>query len=247
MQITIHRGAQTIGGSCIEISSGNRRIIFDIGSALMEKDGAEIDSAKSNKPSIANGLLPDVKGLYKDDSPEIDAIFITHAHMDHYGLLDYIHPDIPVYLSKGSKALIEIGKVFYPEDSKVSFDNFKTFEHWQSFELSLFKITSYLMDHSGYDASSFLIEADGQKVFYSGDFRGHGRKAKLLDNFIQRPVNNVDCLLMEGTTLSGQHKVGFASEKEVEQGFVDIFAKQQDVSFVMAAGSNIDRLVSLYG
>ena len=43
MQITIHRGAHTIGGTCIEISTGDQRIIFDIGSALMEKGGGEIE------------------------------------------------------------------------------------------------------------------------------------------------------------------------------------------------------------
>lgn len=246
MQITIHRGADTIGGSCIECSNGGQRIIFDIGSALMEKGGGEIDPLKQENPSVANGLLPKVKGLYKDDTPEVMAIFISHAHMDHYGLLDHVHPDIPVYLSKGSNALLETGKVFFPDESKIFFDNFRTFEHWQQFTVGSFTITSYLMDHSGFDASSFLIEACGKKVFYSGDFRGHGRKAKLLENFIKRPVTDIDCLLMEGTTLGGKHQVGFASEDEVEQGFVDVFAKQNDISFVAAAGSNVDRLVSLY-
>ncbi len=247
MQITIHRGTDTIGGNCIEINSGGKRILFDIGSPLMEKGGGEIDPAKMQKMSIDNGVLPDVKGLYKDDIPDIEAIFISHAHMDHYGLLDFIHQDIPVYLSKGSRTLIEIGKVFFPEKNKIFFDNFTIFDYWKPINLGPLKITSYLMDHSGFDASSFLIEANGKRVFYSGDFRGHGRKAKLLDNFVKwRSVTNVDCLLLEGTTLGGQHKVGFTSEAEVEQGFADVFRQQKDVSFVVAAGSNVDRLVSLY-
>lgn len=246
MQITIHRGAHTIGGSCVECSNGDQRIIFDIGSALMEKGGGEIDHLKQENPSVANGMLPKVQGLYKDDTPKVMAVFISHAHMDHYGLLDHVHPDIPVYLSKGSNALIETGKIFFPDKSKIFFDHFRTFEHWQPFTIGSFTITSHLMDHSGFDASSFLIEAGGKRVFYSGDFRGHGRKAKLLENFTKHPVKDIDCLLLEGTTLGGKHQVDYASEGEVEQGFIDAFAKQKDISFVTAAGSNVDRLVSLY-
>ena len=245
-QVIIHRGAHTIGGSCIEVNSNGCRILLDVGMPLMEKGGAEIAADKLKKPSIGNGILPDVKGLYKDQAPEIDAVFISHAHMDHYGLLNYIHPSIPVYLSKGSHALIDIGNVFYPDQNKVHFDNFKFFDHWQPFEIGPFKITSYLMDHSAYDASSLLIEADNKKVFYSGDFRGHGRKEVLLERMIKYPIKGVDCMLMEGTTLKGGHKDGFEDEAEVEKGLKDIFSAQKDVSFVMAAGSNIDRLVSIY-
>jgi len=51
---------------------------------------------------------------------------------------------------------------------------------------------------------------------------------------------------MEGTTLGGKHGRGFSTEEEVEEEMFQKFSEQQDVSFVMAAGSNIDRLVSIY-
>jgi len=43
---------------------------------------------------------------------EIGGIIISHAHLDHYGLLKYVHPDIPVYLSAGTKKLIEVTQLF---------------------------------------------------------------------------------------------------------------------------------------
>ena len=245
-EIIIHRGAQTIGGSCIEINASGSRIILDIGMPLMEKGGEEIDAEKLENPSVENKILPDVKGLYKDEIPEIDAVFISHAHIDHYGLLNYIHPSIPVYLSKGSRALLEIGRVFHPDQNKVFFDNFRIFDHWKPMDIGALKITSYLADHSAYDASSLLIEAGDKKIFYTGDFRGHGRKAKLLDRLIKDPIKDVDCMLMEGTTIGGGHQDGFEDETGVEKAMGEIFSNQKDVCFVMAAGSNIDRLVSLY-
>lgn len=245
-QIIIHRGTHTIGGSCVEIKSNSHRILIDLGTPLMEKGGGELNQNALEKPSVENGILPDVKGLYKDTNPDIFAVFISHSHIDHCGLLNHIHPEIPVFVSKGTHSLIEIGRVFYPPQSKIFFENYKIFKHWRPVELGPFKITSYLMDHSGYDASSFLVEVDDKKIFYSGDFRGHGRKSKLLERIVEKPISNIDCLLMEGTTLGGQHKVGFENEEEVEQEFFNIFSKQKDVSLIMAAGSNVDRLVSLY-
>ena len=244
--VIIHRGAHTIGGSCIEINSGAHRIIFDIGMPLMEKGGHTIDDQKLKSPSIENGILPNVKGLYKNQQPEIDALFVSHAHIDHYGLLDFVHPSIPVYMSRGSQALIDIGKIFYPEQSKIHCNNISLYKHWQPVQIDPFKVTSYLMDHSGYDASAFLIETDNKKVFYSGDFRGHGRKAKLLDHLADNPISGVNCLLMEGTTLGGGHKDGLENEQDVEDALCQIFSSQSNMTFVMAAGSNIDRLVSLY-
>ena len=37
------------------------------------------------------------------------------------------------------------------------------------------------MDHSAFDAYGFLIEGGEKKIFYTGDFRGHGRKGSLID------------------------------------------------------------------
>lgn len=245
-QIIIHRGTQTIGGTCVEIRHKDGRILLDLGMPLMASGGFELDESDLKNPSIKNEILPDIEGLYDTEKPTVSAIFISHAHIDHCGLLNHVHPDIPVYCSAGTHSLVKIGRVFYPNQSKIFFKNFKIFEHWKPIQLNGFKITSYLMDHSGYDASAFLIEVDNKKIFYSGDFRGHGRKSILLDRLFKNPIKNIDCLLMEGTTLGGKHQFGFNTEVEVEQAFYKIFSTQKDISFIAAAGSNVDRLVSLY-
>jgi len=246
--VIIHRGTHTIGGICVEISSGAHRIILDLGMPLMERNGAELDQEALKNPSIKNGILPDVKGLYVNQSPSVNAVILSHPHLDHYGLMDWIHPDVPIYLSRESQTLIEVGNIFYPPAmiQKTLLDHCCHFEHWNSFSIGPFTITSYLMDHSAFGASSLLIEVEGKKIFYTGDLRGHGRKAKLFERLVTHPIKEIDCLLMEGTTLKGNHEMGFSTEKEVEEGMFRTFSAQQDVSFVMAAGSNIDRLNSIY-
>lgn len=243
MRIIIHRGTHTIGGSCIEIASGVHRMILDLGLPLMGRDGAEIDVQSVKRRSRENGILPDVEGLYHEQEPAVDAVLLSHAHIDHHGLLGHVHPKIPIYMSKGSNKLTDIGNIFYPEKTHIS--NIHHFEHWQPYMVGPFTIISYLMDHSAFDASAFLIECDGKKVFYTGDLRAHGRKKKVFENLVEHPITKLDCLIMEGTTLGGEHK-GCENEQEVEERFVETFRKQKDMSFILTSGSNIDRLVSLY-
>ena len=248
-KIIIHRGSQTIGGSCIEIQSGGHRIIMDLGSPLMNSDESEVDQELLKKPSIENGVLPDIQGLYVHQTPLVDAVILSHSHSDHHGLMDYIHPEIPIYLSKESQVLIEVGNIFYHASNvhKKMLTHCQNFTHRKAFSIGNFKITSYLMDHSAFGASSLSVEVAGKKIFYTGDFRGHGRKTKVFDALIANPLlKDLDCLLMEGTTLGGNHPVAFPTEQDVEKQMFQEFSTQQDASFIMSAGSNIDRLISIY-
>ena len=249
MQIKIYRGSDTIGGSCIEISHKERRIIFDLGTPLMDNSGKEINSAFIKKPTIKNGVLPDVKGLYSDAKPSVAAVLLSHAHLDHSGLMDYIHKDIPIYINRDIKVGIEIGNIFYKDDMKLLnvLEHSKLFEYWKPFNIGDFKITPYLIDHSAYGSTAFLIEANGEKIFYSGDLRAHGRKSITFEKLLtDEKLKNLDCLLLEGTTLGGKHNIGFETEHDVEEEFISICKEQNNITFTQSAGSNIDRLISFY-
>ena len=126
MKITIHRGTHEIGGSCVELRTQKTRILVDFGIPLVSSQGEPFDAKTLEGKSIEElkeqKLLPDIKGLYKNEEKSVDAILISHSHLDHYGLLNYVHPDIPVYLSEGAKILIEISNIFVPR-GKVGFLN----------------------------------------------------------------------------------------------------------------------------
>ena len=50
----------------------------------MAPGGGVLDEADLKKPSVANGILPDVAGLYKWDEPSVSAVLLSHGHLDHY-------------------------------------------------------------------------------------------------------------------------------------------------------------------
>jgi ribonuclease J len=146
-------------------------------------------------------------------------------------------------MSKGTRSLVEASNLFL--DTGVNLGQVQTFAMWQPFQVGEFTITPYLMDHSAPDAAAFLIEADGKRVFYTGDFRGHGRKGILLKRLLADPIQDVDCLIMEGSMI-GRDKGLHPDEKAVEKAISDILAHQRSYTFVFCSSQNLDRLVSIY-
>jgi len=248
-ELTIHRGTHEIGGSCVELcsNSGNTRLIIDLGLPLVNADKSPFDwgiHRKSTLPQLlTKKILPPVDGLYENDKPAITAVLLSHAHLDHYGLLQFVHSDIPVYMSIGTKSLAAVSNVFL--NTSVKLDKVKTFEMWQPFEVGEFKITPYLMDHSAPDAAAFLIEADGQRIFYTGDFRGHGRKGILLERLTKNPPHHINYLIMEGSML-GRDEGLYPDENSVEQALHDYILSQKGLSYIFTSSQNLDRLVSIY-
>lgn len=247
MQSAIHRGSKEIGGTCIELQSDGSRILVDFGLPLVDENREQLDSRKvinqSKEALLKKGLLHQIKGLYDNEPPQIDAILLSHPHQDHYGLLSYINPKIPVYMSRGCKALIEVSYFF----GQTNYDlrNIVTVRPWRPFKKGNFTINPYLVDHSGFDAMAYLIEAEGKRIFYSGDFRGHGRKKVLFDNLLKYPPQNIDYLILEGSMI-GRDKGKYDTESDIEKELINLFKNEEKLFFVACSSQNIDRLVSVY-
>ncbi len=247
MKLIIHRGSKEIGGSCVEIQSVESRILIDFGLPLVDSNKNPFDpdsiSCKPIEELKKDKILPDIRGLYKNENPQFDGILISHSHLDHYGLLDFANEQIPVYISEGAKELVDVTNIFSNKNIHLS----KTIiiKNESPLYIKDLKITPYLVDHSAFDAFAFLIESEGQRLFYSGDFRGHGRKGKLFELLIRNPPKDIDCLLMEGSLL-GRKNLLYKNEKEIQGRIAQILNEQSNITFLFASSQNIDRLVSAY-
>lgn len=243
MQITIYRGTHEIGGTLVELKSENSRILIDAGYPIFLNNqpiGDEVSSYSYDK-LLEVGVLPHIKGLYSWDKPGFDAVVISHAHIDHYGLLRYINPIIPVYLSKGTRKIIDISALFLQSGQFLS----KTYEFdmYKPFKIGDFRIIPFLMDHSAYDAAAFEISDKEKTIIYTGDFRGHGRKANCLDRFINTAKKGADAILIEGT-MFGRQNEEVITEQELEDRVVKKVKDFKGSVLFQSSSQNIDRLVS---
>jgi ribonuclease J len=220
MEILVHKGNHEIGGTCIQVSSGKTTILLDVG-----------------LPLSADSPIVDVSQL------KVDAALISHPHQDHFGLMDCLPPNTPVYMGRLGKNLIDATRVFLGK-SKHERD-FRHFKAWEPFEIGEFRITPYLVDHSAVDAYSFLVEAEGKRLFYSGDLRSHGRKGIIFENLAKRPIPRIDIMFLEGTMMHRNNDL-FPGEEAVEKKIVEVISQQKNISFILSSSQNIDRIVSAY-
>jgi ribonuclease J len=245
MRFKIHRGTKEIGGSCVEVWTDTSRIVIDLGMPLVNPDKTPFDAQDAETGSAENllhdGILPDIPSLYNDNSKT--ALLISHAHRDHYGLMKHINPSCQVWLGFATQLLIELTNTF--TGGTWTIQNAHHFKHDKSFKIGDITITPYLMDHAAFDAYAFLVEADGKSLFYSGDFRLHGRKGNMFEWFCSKFDKNVDYLLLEGSTI-GRSEKPFLTESELEDEFVTVFKKTKGIHLIMVSGQNIDRLVTIY-
>ena len=224
MEINIIRGQNQIGGSIIEISSKSTKIILDIGSNLEDK---EI-------------VVPEIDGLFKGKA-KYDGVLISHYHSDHVGLATRILHDISIYMGEKS---YQIHKVSNEYMRKEYLKEPKIFKAEEEFHIGDIKITPYLCDHSAFDSYMFLLDCEGKKILYTGDFRSNGRKSF---EPLLRKLPKVDVLITEGTNLSN-NKIGKINltEKELEKKGIEILEGNDRPVFVLMAATNIDRIVTFY-
>lgn len=152
---------------------------------------------------LATILLFTASGFAAPD-PSLLGVVISHPHQDHYGLAHRLPEETPFLIGKAAEAILDAAALFFPSGLKLK--NVKHLSDRTPIVLGPFTITPFLVDHSAYDSYAVLVEADGKRLFYTGDFRAHGRKASLTDRLIDNPPKNVDILLMEGTCVGREDK-----------------------------------------
>jgi ribonuclease J len=231
MRICIHRGSKQIGGSCVEVEDEGQRLLIDLGLPL---------DAESNDSQH----LPAIQALDGND-PSLLGILISHPHLDHFGLLAHISPNIPIGMGADARRILSAAAPFLPNNPPIPSSGWD-YQSNQTFGIGPFKITPFLVDHSAYDAYAFLIEAGGKRLFYSGDFRAHGRKSALFYRFIEKPPCNIDALLVEGSSLSRlSSDQRFPSESEIEDQLVQAYSATDGMALIHTSAQNIDRIVSI--
>ena len=101
-KVTIHGAAQTVTGSCFELSFGRRRLLVDCG--LFQ--GSRSLESLNREP-------------FAFEPRRIDAVLLTHAHLDHSGLLPRLVAEGftgTVWCTEATRDLLQ---VMLPDSAKI--------------------------------------------------------------------------------------------------------------------------------
>jgi ribonuclease J len=226
----IHRGSHEVGGSCVELAAAGERLIVDFGLPL----DAELGDATA----------PSIEGVTAPGKTPV-ALLLSHGHPDHFGLVAQADSGVPVYIGEAAHRVLSEAAFFTPSEYSVAPTGF--LRDRETIRLGPFAVTPFLVDHSAFDAYALLIEAEGHRLFYSGDWRAHGRKRRTVERLIADPPDDIDTLLLEGTRV-GREDAGAPSmtEADVEAECIALARDADGMLLVAYSAQNIDRLVTLY-
>lgn len=223
MKLIIHRGNTEIGASCVEIrSSSNASIFIDAGSELYG-ERAELPSAIKTA----------------------DAIFLSHAHPDHFGLLGGVPQNITIYCGQITETILKVMIAFNDDKFEKIDRNFSLFKNKEEIKIKDISITPFLTDHSVPDSYAFLVKADGKSLFYSGDFRKGGRKTYCTSNIL-KSVKSPDVLIADCTCIE-ERKDAIRNEFELEEKISQLLSDNPTLpAFALFSSINVDRIVTFF-
>ena len=249
--LTFYGGVNEIGGNKILLQDRDTRVFLDFGmSFAMKKQfySPPFLSPKSEKSLQELGILPKIAGVYKFDRnlPEVDAVFLSHGHLDHSAYLSFIKREIPVYCGETTRIILQALSEVRRADLEFSVSDidFKTFRTGKKITVDNLEIEPFHVDHSVPGAYGFVIHTSNGAVVYTGDFRDHGAKPEMTREFVENAKKEEPtAMITEATNMMG---ATVSSETEVESKLNTIVAGTEGIVLAEFAYSDVDRLNSFF-
>ena len=222
MKVTTLGAAKEVGRSAFLVNSNNTNILLDYGVLL------------KREPVFPIHVKP----------KEIDAVVITHAHLDHSGFVPFL------FLNTDSKVkalatlpTFELSQLLIQDMIKISgfylpfeypdlmnmLNHSINLDYRTKFGIRDVNITLFESGHV-LGGSTVIVEAEGKRIFYTGDINTRGSK-------VLRPadldVGEIDLLIIESTYSQAEQVPRDQSEKELVKHALEV-VERKGILFIPA-------------
>lgn len=221
--IEFYGGLGVIGGSKIMIITPNARVLLDIGLDIPGKVDLFADPVRTRCGTeladyLNTGQAPELAGIYDPGmlpvvgpraqrsaalaelDPRPTAIFLSHPHIDHDGMLGFVRPEVPCYAHPDAVALHRALAIsgLGPAGNPVALRPAAPDVPITIGDLTVEPIE---VDHDVPGACGFLITGPDGRIGYTGDLNTHRNGGRRSHRFAER-IHRVDALITETTLLS---------------------------------------------
>ena len=287
--ITFHGGVKEIGGNKFLVEDKDTKVFMDFGMSFSQEGQyfSEFVKARSSNDIVdlmELGMLPRIEGIYRQDYAEfmglgqqkeraVDAVLLTHAHLDHCAYLKYLRPDITVYCSEESRLIMQsfddTGSGQYltlKEKFKLGIlksgkskglpkkiegqyaaeipRDVQTFQSYKKFNIDSIEVEPLPVDHSISGVHGFVLNTSSGTIANTADLRFHGRRPEETQKFVERcSESSLDLLLCEGTRISKDPSI---TEFDIEDVITKMATETKNLVVCSFPVRDLDRLQSFY-
>lgn len=256
-RLRFYGGVGVIGATKVVVEQDGWRVLLDMGADIPGREGLvrsplRLPAGSELRARLLLGEAPPIEHLYRSDAVEgtgvaagddgRSALFISHCHIDHVGLLGWVDPAVPIYAAEETVRMLDVLEAAGQglEGGRVPV---RPLAEGESMAVGPLVVERYRVDHDVPGASGYLVHTEDGVVAYPGDLRLHGRHPELSERFAER-ARGAAVLLMEGTTLSGDPRQPVRPESQVDAAFDEELGRASGLALLSVYPRDIERLAA---
>ena len=227
-------GSEQIGMNANLYQFNDQWILVDLGIAFPDETQIGIDI-----------LLPDFDFI-KQIKNKLSGIFLTHAHEDHYGAIQYFSDEIncPIWGSEFTIAMLKKKLLDNGNKNKLIL---KHYPKKSSILLKEFEINPIQNSHSVPQSVSLLIKTKTNIILHTGDWKLNGAKNLKEKSFINelKTLKNLKISTIVSDSTNSLINGYTPSENEAHKGIQQLISKSKGLIIITCFSSNISRIKSI--
>lgn len=256
-RLRFYGGVGVIGATKVVVEQDGWRVVLDMGSDIPGREGLvrgplRLTPGSELRTRMRLGEAPPIERLYREDAVAgtgvpggadgRTAVFLSHCHIDHVGLLGWVDHEVPVYASEETARMLEALEAT-GQGLEGGPPSVRPLAAEDPVEIGPLVVERVPVDHDVPGASGYLVRTESGVVAYTGDLRLHGRHPELTERFAER-ARGAAALVCEGTTLTADPRSPLRSEAEVDEAFDAELARTPGLVLLAAYPRDLERVAA---